>query len=209
MVIALWIFLIIAFILNFSLVIYGMMCPCCFNSVALVQGCTADGNDQKLGWLYFRYILKILLKIFFILFLKIQTKKLSYFLKNFFNHNKRAKSTFSMSFSNKVKYTTSGAQRLDLDIQFGQGSISLRSTTVWNRQSTSYEGEAAFGAPRTSMDATAISTLRINTNLSEMRDQRFCKNGNYLDFPYTGNTDEFSHVIPLLPSLHAGGESQS
>ena len=48
-VVALWIFLIIAFILNLSLVVYGMMCSCCFDSAALVQGCTADGNEQKLG----------------------------------------------------------------------------------------------------------------------------------------------------------------
>ena len=119
-----------------------------------------------------------------------------------FNQNKRAKSTFSMSFSNKVKYNSSGVQRLDLDIQFGQGSISLRSTTVWNRQSSRTSG-AAYQVPNSFMDAT----LRINTQLTS--NEKFCKNGNYLDFPYTGNTDEFSHVISLLPSLHAGGKSYS
>jgi hypothetical protein len=115
-----------------------------------------------------------------------------------------------MSFSNKVKYTTSGTQRLDLDIQFGQGSISLRSTTVWKdyRQSTPDGPRAPFEASKNFMDATAISSFKINTNLSEMKNQRFSKNGKYLDFPYTGNTDEFSHVFPLVPSVHAGGESQ-
>ena len=63
--------------------------------------------------------------------------------------------------------------------------------------------------PNSFMDAT----LRIETDLTGAEtaneNQRFCNNGKYLDFPYTGIPAEFSHVLPLLSSLLAGGNSYS
>ena len=48
--IAFWIFLIFGFLVNLTVVVYGMMCSCCFDSVDFVRRCSAEnGHDQKSG----------------------------------------------------------------------------------------------------------------------------------------------------------------